>query len=453
MSRFQSPSPRLERIGNGSGSTTAEDEIINSILKKRQSRNLPGQTSRDAATINSSVASASSESGKDRHLEDVFVATGMPRQSEGEDALHAKTPYALLKRLANAAPNNGGLAPDSSNVAVSDANYAESYVSHTSRSIQEASALLERVDNQNSETSRLSFLAISQTMAKERAQDVDPQMSESDKFSPAEARDHSATRPNRTLFTPLATQERPRSREVAEGYISPPQSRQTSPELLSNGDTRSITHPDDHARSELELRRESHSNDSPSPGSFRKLSPSFRHKMTIPDRSVQDIAPTASVVGNSPRSRLTRTLLEIQSELAESREGIESIESRLEILEQHASVDRDMLQRHVEDCMKSMSDELDECSGIMEDAVKELEPDVQTGTGELDLGVAQSEEAVQSQQTFKDLQTPQPQRGTVFQLPISVRTIFYGMMTALATEWVVMAVLNELGRRKVLAMS
>ena len=157
------------------------------------------------------------------------------------------------------------------------------------------------------------------------------------------------TRPNRTLFTP----EKPNL--VADGYISPPESRQVSPDLPK---VRVVA-------------------DSPTPLS----------------------RPTLL----SPKSRITRTLQEIQAELADSREGIESIESRLEFLEKHDSVSPENIAMHVQDCIQDMADEL-------------VEDDTEL----------------------------------VMQLPISPRTLLLGILGVLILEYLVLSMLREVGRQRIL---
>lgn len=447
MSRFKDLSPRnIDRSHSITSDTSPEDEIINSILRKRQQRQ-PHLASPDLIGKTTDSQSTTSNDSIQSHAS----GSPTPKATRTNDPITNKTPYSMLKRLANVnAVRDKSQDPDRPPMPSKRESYAESYVSHTTSSINEASAILVREEVSKCHDSPRSLLSISKMMAKEKSRNSDtmeftfhepappPPSSRDEKL---EAEDLSTAKPNRTLFTPLPIQERPRSRDIAEGYISPPQSRQTSPQ-------------DSGVPAAAEKCHNASMDGSPSPTTLRK----FPEPGTL-DLQTPSKRPTgrndAMHGTNSPRSRLTRTLLEIQAELAESREGIEAIESRLEVLEQHQSVDRDMLQKHVEDCLHRMADELNssiDTSGVYDQSM--------TAEAGENLESAINSETLMLEST--DTQTipglgeasiSHTKDGLIVRFVLPAKVVMYSICGVLVAEWVITSILSELGRRQVLVLS
>lgn len=371
---------------------------------------------------------------------DLIVSTGSTGSSKSAPALVSpsvvpapdppsttptptKPPYNLLKRLANA--EQGILMwPESRRRSEFE---VASYVSHTSESVIEAERHMTMLENATDGTDSgptMTFESISRMMAKGKSAHPNPVHIRSDSAPDVSSQSFSLpcsmtpiaqSQDDRVFETPR-TGRQTRGTEVAQGYRSPPQSRHTSPEISL-----------------------------PRVKLFRKDSPSSERQVQTQvgpfSSPLHHPVPTrisgheAYLPPSSPRSRLTRTLIEIQAELASSREGFEEIESRLGVLERHVSLDREQIEKHVLDCVRSIADEADESYDA-----QSLDQDMSAAVKET--GALEGDDAVE---VFSILQEEKQ-----FGMSFVVRTAFCVCLGALATEWVAMQVMGELGRRHIL---
>lgn len=437
MSRFKGFAPRSHDISQSiASSTSPEDEIITSILREREQRIIQSPSPGLNARASDTSSAASADSGRLRPLGSPAI-----KSTRFEGAATARTPYNTLKRLASVdAQRDGQTEGFHMPVATGRGSYAESYVSHTTSSINEVAAILESEESLGTHESPKASLFLSNHTSQERPT-KNEEATEPIRVKPPPPRiepqvraDQDRIKPNRTLFTPLSVaQGRPRSREVASGYMSPPHSRHTSPE---------------DANLHKALRRAVSLDGSPSPTSNRKIPDVPNHLFSRPIEG-----GSSRAASDSPRSKLSRTLADIQAELADSRESMDLMTSRVDTLEQHRSLDRIMLERHVADCTRNIADEMKtilQRPGTPDGAIADIESEDSEGAD------AESEYAALEPSSIlrsSSISTTKDGLRLRLRLTLPVKILLCGVCAALAAEWLVIAVLSELGRRQVLVLS
>lgn len=377
MSRFKEYSPRRrlrpERSFEGDESTLRPHALLDNH-----------NTSIDRCIDDASVLHGSSISSESSQLlEIVNQSSNKGPQIAGLNT----TPWSRLNRLANTIHNPATPFPfRQSSIA---------FASNSSDSIQEED------EYSNLTRSPDSLQSISRSLQKIKRT---PPISEGS--TNYERHNDFQSLPNRTLF--VAESDKFRKQDVAVGYMSPPESRQVSPDIAASRESNMM---------QKSIYRTNTSCESPTP----TCSP-------MPRRT----AATDMSYALSPKSRITRTLQEIQAELAESREGIEAIESRLEVLEKHESVSQEMIGKHVQDCIQSMAEELHEYD---------------TSTSMVCHGT--QDEFLDTYPQFED----RSREGFTLFLPISAKLLICSILAVLATEYLIMSGIQELGRQRIMWMT
>lgn len=422
MSRFTNYSPKAEKSETVVSNTAAEDEIIQAILRKRQQRIASTRLHESSTNFGASTGSSTSNDSVQ------FPSGELSTPSRKHESTEFKTPYNLLKRLARTSLEDRGPQLSTMEECLEEearALYAGSVTSHTTASIEEAVALVSQHKSQSTPSlkNQLSFIpAIDLERNSPETKDISPFKPPSNSIAtPANGHEKA----NRILFTPDTDRGRPKSQEVAQGYISPPASNRTSPKV--SGGTKLIS---PFGTPHKLLYQSSSSEVSPTPNQVQRT-PVSQPSTSPDDTKARQTFNTCP----SPRSRLARTLLEIQSELADSREGIEAIEVRLDILEKQAPLDRNLLTKHVEDCIRDMAQSIDDSIDITLDS-EGIEdgfhlPPVDTS-------------ADQVSQIATETETYRPG----IRIPWTGKAIFYGILGTIAAEWLIMAALDEFGRRQ-----
>lgn len=418
--------------------TAPEDESIISILRERQGTARSVWSSSTKKPDLDSESSHSAISSKSSARDSPTPNTSHPLYS-GTSRSAAKpklSPSPSLSRENSFDSYRSSLLPKRGP-------YAESYVSHTTSSINEVDTIFEQDDigSVKGPSNRLKTVArlMSKSAIKhDEVMQVAPPEPPTTQTLERSQESQKNVKVNRTLFMPLPSQETPRKDMSDEyvGYISPPHSRRTSPEDLI-------------VSKDLEGNLPANTN-----SKLTKVALGGSHHSGARVLA----SPTPAPVSQSPRSRLTRTLLEIQAELAESRECIDAMETRVGVLEQHQSLDRDMLQKHVEDCIQHMAEEVNLSMGsseardtsiLLSDSATKLDEEriPQSTLCE------QGDDSITVSRGLSASTVSATENGLLVKLVLPAKVLLLGVCGALAAEWIVMTVMNELGRRQVLVLS